>query len=94
MGLRAIETVSIRRVKAELNQLLREVEQGIQFIIRRRTDPVAALISHDDFHRFQELLHKESLAEALLRGKGFKPSDLATDNFIDLLDAHLTKGAK
>lgn len=94
MGLKAIETVSIRRVKAELNQLLREVEGGVQFIVRRRVDPVAALISHEDFRLYQELLHKEALAEALLRGKGFKPSELTTDRFIDLLDSQLTKGAE
>lgn len=95
MALKAIETVSIRQVKAELNQMLREVERGVQYIIRRRTDPIGALISHEDFRLFQELIHKESLAEALLRGKGFKPSDLTTERFIDLLDMHLTtKGAE
>lgn len=91
MDLKTIETVSIRRVKAELNQLLREVERGIQFIIRRRTEPVAALISQQDFRRYQELLHKEALAETLLRGKGFRPQELTTDGFIDLLDSHLAK---
>lgn len=89
MDLKLVESVSIRRAKDELSDLLRQVEAGAQFLIMRRLEPAGALISHADFQRFQELLRREGLAEALLRGRGIEATELSTDRFIDLLDRHV-----
>lgn len=92
VDLRTVESVSVRRVKDELSDLLRKVESGAHFMVMRRLQAVAALIPSEDYQHYQELIRREALVNALLRGRGLELDDLTTEGFIDLLDAHVRKG--
>lgn len=92
MDLRAIDTVSVRQLKDELSELLRQVEAGNHFMVMRRLDAVAALIPSVDYRHYQGLLRREALVMALLRGRGVDLEEFTTDRFIDLLDEHVKKG--
>ncbi len=93
MDLRRVEAVGIRRASNELSELIRQIEQGVHYLLLRFDQPVAALISHADYLSFSELARQDSLAKALLQGKGYDPSSMTAQQYLDLLAANLKEGS-
>jgi antitoxin (DNA-binding transcriptional repressor) of toxin-antitoxin stability system len=89
MDLRRVEAVGIRRASNELSELIRHLEQGIHYLLLRFDRPVAALISHADYLAFSELARQDSLAKALLQGKGYDPRSMTAQQYLDLLANNL-----
>jgi antitoxin (DNA-binding transcriptional repressor) of toxin-antitoxin stability system len=89
MDLRRVEAVGIRRASNELSELIRQIEQGIHYLLLRFDQPVAALISHADYLAFSELARQDALAKALLQGKGYDPDSLSSQEYLNLLAANL-----
>lgn len=89
MDLRRVEAVGIGRARKALYDLLREVEEGVHYLLLRFDKPVAALISHSDYKAYAELARKDALARALLQGKGYDPASMSVEEFLDLLAAHV-----
>lgn len=89
MDLRRVEAVGIRRASNELSELIRHIDQGVHYLLLRFDQPVAALISHADYLAFSELARQDSLAKALLQGKGYDPSTMTVQQYLDLLAAHV-----
>lgn len=93
MDLRRVESVGIRRASNELSELVRRVEQGVHYLLLRFDKPAAALISHVDYLAFSELARQDSLAKALLQGKGYDPRSMTVQQYLDLLAAHVKEGS-
>ena len=89
MDLRRVEAVGIRRASNELSELIRQIEQGVHYLLLRFDQPVAALISHADYLAFSELARQDALAKALLQGKGYDPDALSPQEYLNLLAANL-----
>jgi antitoxin (DNA-binding transcriptional repressor) of toxin-antitoxin stability system len=89
MDLRRVEAVGIRRASNELSELIRQIEQGVHYLLMRFDQPVAALISHADYLGFSELARQDALAKALLQGKGYDPDALSPQEYLNLLAANL-----
>jgi antitoxin (DNA-binding transcriptional repressor) of toxin-antitoxin stability system len=89
MDLRRVEAVGIRRASNELSDLIRQIEGGAHYLLLRFDKPVAALISHEDYVAFSELARQDSLARALLQGKGYDPRSMTAQQYLDLLAAHV-----
>jgi antitoxin (DNA-binding transcriptional repressor) of toxin-antitoxin stability system len=89
MDLHRIEAVGTGRARRDLYEILRQVEQGTHYLFLRFDQPVAALIPHADYLAFSELARQDALAKALLQGKGYDPSKLTAQEFLDLLAAHV-----
>jgi antitoxin (DNA-binding transcriptional repressor) of toxin-antitoxin stability system len=93
MDLRRVESVGIRRASNELSELIRQVEQGVHFLLLRFDTPVAALLSHADYLAFSDLARQDSLAKALLQGKGYDPRSMTVQQYLDLLASNLREGS-
>ena len=89
MDLRRVEAVGIRRASNELSDLVRQLEHGAHFLLLRFDKAVAALIPEADYREFSELARRDSLARALLQGKGYDPNSMSAQEFLDLLAAHV-----
>lgn len=89
MDLRRVESTGIGRAAKELYEILRQVEDGVHYLLLRFDKPVAALISHGDYLHYAELARQDALAKALLQGKGYDPEDLTPQQFLDLLATHV-----
>src|SRR5688572_21862245 len=89
MDLRRVEAVGIRRASNELSELVRQIEQGVHYLLLRFDQPVAALISHADYLAFSELARQDALAKALLQGKGYDPDALSPQEYLNLLATNL-----
>ena len=89
MDLRRVEAVGIRRASNELSELIRQIDQGIHYLLLRFDQPVAALISHADYLAYSELARQDALAKALLQGKGYDPDSLSPQEYLNLLAANL-----
>lgn len=89
MDLRRVEAVGIRRASNELSELIRQIEQGVHYLLLRFDQPVAALISHADYLAFSELARQDALAKALLQGKGYDPDALSPQEYLNLLATNL-----
>ena len=89
MDLRRVDAVGIRRASNELSELIRQIEQGVHYLLLRFDQPVAALISHADYLAFSELARQDALAKALLQGKGYDPDSLSSQEYLNLLAANL-----
>jgi antitoxin (DNA-binding transcriptional repressor) of toxin-antitoxin stability system len=85
MDLRRVESIGTGKVRKELYEMLRRVQEGTHFLVLRFDRPVAALISHDDYLAFSELARQDALAKAILQGKGYDPTRLTAQEFLDLL---------
>jgi antitoxin (DNA-binding transcriptional repressor) of toxin-antitoxin stability system len=92
MDLRTVESVGVGRARQELYEILRRVEDGSHFLLLRFDRPVAALISHADYVAYSELARRDALARALLQGKGYDPTKLSAQEFLDLLAANVKEG--
>lgn len=92
MDLHGVEAVGIGRARKDWNEVLRRVEQGTHYLLLRYDQPVAALVPHPDYLAFSELARQDALARALLQGKGYDPSKLTAQEFLDLLAAHVKEG--
>jgi antitoxin (DNA-binding transcriptional repressor) of toxin-antitoxin stability system len=86
---RRVEAVGIRRASNELSELIRQIEQGVHYLLLRFDQPVAALVSHADYLAFSELARQDALAKALLQGKGYDPDSLSSQEYLNLLAANL-----
>lgn len=93
MDLRRVEAVGIRRASNELSELIRQIEQGVHYLLLRFDQPVAALISHSDYLAFSELARQDALAKALLQGKGYDPDTMSPQEYLNLLAANLKEGS-
>jgi len=93
VDLRRVESVGVGRASNELSELVRQVDQGIHYLILRFDHPVAALISHADYLAFSELARQDALAKALLQGKGYDPASMTAQQYLDLLATHLREGS-
>src|SRR5688572_7197457 len=93
MDLRRVEAVGIRRASNELSELIRQIEQGVHYLLLRFDQPVAALISHADYLAFSELARQDALAKALLQGKGYDPESMSAQEYLNLLAANLKEGS-
>lgn len=93
MDLRRVEAVGIRRASNELSELIRQIEQGVHYLLLRFDQPVAALISHADYLAFSELARQDALAKALLQGKGYDPDTMSPQEYLNLLAANLKEGS-
>ena len=89
MDLRKIDSVGIGKARKDLYDLLRRVEAGTHYLLLRFDRPVAALISHSDYLAFSELARQDALVRAVLQGKGYDPSSLSVQEFLDILADHL-----
>jgi antitoxin (DNA-binding transcriptional repressor) of toxin-antitoxin stability system len=89
MDLRRVEAVGIRRASNELSELIRQIDQGVHYLLLRFDQPVAALISHADYLAYSELARQDALAKALLQGKGYDPESLSPQEYLNLLAANL-----
>ena len=94
MDLHRVESVGVGRARRDLYEILRSVEGGgAHYLLLRFDRPVAAVIPHVDYLAFSELARKDALARALLQGKGYDPSKLTAQEFLDLLAAHVKEGS-
>ena len=93
MDLRRVESVGVGRASNELSELIRQVDQGVHYLILRFDHPVAALISHADYLTFSELARQDALAKALLQGKGYDPASMTVQQYLDLLATQLREGS-
>src|SRR5438309_11093976 len=82
MDLRRVEAVGIRRASNELSELIRQIERGVHYLLLRFDKPVAALISESDYREFSELARQDSLAKALLQGKGYDPRQMTSQQYL------------
>ncbi|MFA5892066.1 MAG: hypothetical protein WDA27_14120 [Actinomycetota bacterium] len=89
MDLRRIESIGVGRLRKEFHELLPHVEAGVHYLLLRFDKPVAALISHSDYLHFSELARQDALAKALLQGKGYDPTTLSVQDYLDLLARHV-----
>jgi len=89
MDLRKVESVGIGKARKDLYAILRRVEGGTHYLLLRFDRPVAALISHADYLAFSELARKDALARAVLQGKGYDPTTLSVQQFLDILADHV-----
>jgi antitoxin (DNA-binding transcriptional repressor) of toxin-antitoxin stability system len=89
MDLRKVEAVGIGRARKDLYGILRGVEGGTHYLLLRFDRPVAALISHPDYLAFSELARQDALAKAVLQGKGYDPTSLSVQEFLDILAGHV-----
>jgi antitoxin (DNA-binding transcriptional repressor) of toxin-antitoxin stability system len=89
MDLRKVESIGTGKARKELYDILRRVEEGTHFLLLRFDRPVAAIISHADYLAFSELARQDALAKAVLQGKGYDPSRLSVQEFLDLLAANV-----
>jgi antitoxin (DNA-binding transcriptional repressor) of toxin-antitoxin stability system len=87
MDLRKVESVGIGRARKDLYDILRRVQGGSHYLLLRFDRPVAALVSHADYLAFSELARKDALARAVLQGKGYDPTTLSVQEFLDILAA-------
>jgi len=85
MDLRKVQSIGTGKARKDLYEILRRAEQGTHFLLLRFDRPVAALISHADYLAFSELARQDALAKAVLQGKGYDPSRLSVQEFLDLL---------
>ena len=92
MDLRKVESVGIGKARKDLYDILRRVEGGTHYLFLRFDRPVAALIPHPDYLAFFELARQDALAKAVLQGKGYDPTSLSAQQFLDILADHV-KGA-
>jgi antitoxin (DNA-binding transcriptional repressor) of toxin-antitoxin stability system len=92
MDLRSVESVGVGRARRDLYEILRQVEGGAHYLLLRFDRPIAAVISHADYLAFSELARKDALARALLQGKGYDPTKLSAQEFLDLLATHVKEG--
>ena len=94
MDLRKIESLGTGKARKDLYEVLRQVEEGTHYVLLRFDRPVAALISHHDYVAFSELAQQDALAKAVLQGKGYDPSSLGVQQFLDLLAAERPERAR
>ena len=94
MDLRKIESIGTGRARKDLYDVLRQVEDGTHYLLLRFDRPVAALVSHPDYLAFSELARQDSLAKAVLQGKGYDPASLGVQQFLDLLAAQVKGEAR
>ena len=94
MDLRKIESIGTGKARKDLYEVLRQVEDGTHYVLLRFDRPVAALISHADYVAFSELAQQDALAKAVLQGKGYDPSSLGVQQFLDLLAAEVKGEAR
>jgi len=92
MDLRSVESVGVGRARRDLYEILRQVEGGAHYLLLRFDRPIAAVISHADYLAFSELARKDALARALLQGKGYDPTKLSAQEFLDLLAKNVKEG--
>jgi antitoxin (DNA-binding transcriptional repressor) of toxin-antitoxin stability system len=85
MDLRKVQSIGTGKARKDLYEILRQVEQGTHYLLLRFDRPVAAVISHADYLTFSELARQDALAKAVLQGKGYDPSRLSVQEFLDLL---------
>ena len=93
MDLRKVESVGIGKARKDLYDILRRVQGGSHYLLLRFDRPVAALISHADYLAFSELARKDALARAVLQGKGYDPTTLSVQEFLDILAGQVKGGA-
>lgn len=89
MDLRSVEAVGIGRARKDLYGILRGVQGGTHYLLLRFDQPVAALISHADYLAFSELARQDALAKAVLQGKGYDPTTLSVQEFLEILAGHV-----
>jgi antitoxin (DNA-binding transcriptional repressor) of toxin-antitoxin stability system len=89
MDLRRVEAIGTGKARKELYEMLRRAQDGTHYLLLRFDRPVAALISHQDYLAFSELSRQDALAKAVLQGKGYDPSAMTVQEFLDLLAANV-----
>jgi antitoxin (DNA-binding transcriptional repressor) of toxin-antitoxin stability system len=94
MDLRKVQSIGTGKARKDLYEILRQVEQGTHFLLLRFDRPVAAVISHADYLAFSELARQDALAKAVLQGKGYDPSRLGVQEFLDLLATNVKGEAR
>lgn len=68
-----MENVSVATVKKKLSEYISKVEiNGDRIVIKRRSKPVAALISIEDLESIESKEEKGGLSEAIGKWKGFE----------------------
>jgi antitoxin (DNA-binding transcriptional repressor) of toxin-antitoxin stability system len=85
VDLRKVEAIGTGKARKELYEMLRRAQDGTHYLLLRFDRPVAALISHGDYLAFSELARQDALAKAVLQGKGYDPSTMTVQEFLDLL---------